>query len=322
MRKNFKRIICFVAVVAVLQSLALLLLTPSGIELIYPFCLRSAAEKIKTESNSYAVYYDMRMNTAEADIIVVGIDENVDTSFDMLGHFTRFVKQYNNVSDILLDLNHVQANLVTFLFQQTDEVKFNSFMNKLKDGTGMSDAFCEYFSVLFFVNTTMTPQKKFNIASYSDNYISDDGIMTAEETEDNRSLAEKLSDKIAESERSALCVVDSRELENGSDFRTELNGLLPDKNILYIQTHYTKSCPSAETHTIYSFPFEPEGVGVYFVDNSELDGIYSYYSFVTEIYGSNKNFENKLNTRSTDYFFVITGDKIVDTDSGDETISG
>lgn len=308
MSKTFRRIICFAAAVILIQSLAVLFLTPRGLELIYPICVRVAAEKIKPDSNTYAVYYDMRSTAAEADVIVVGIDKNVDKTYDMLGHFTRFVKQYNNISDVILDLNDTQATLVDFLFLQSDEVKFNAFISRLENGTGMSKACCGYLSELFFVNSTMSPQKKFSVISYNESNIPD-VFGEIEKPEDTRTLTEKIRDIVLKCSRSVICAVDSRELEYGSGFRDELDSMLDGRKIVYVQTHYTKTCVPSGTHSLYAFPLEPKEAQIYFADNSDLDGFYSYYSFVTELFGSNKALEDKLNTRSSDYFFVITGGK-------------
>ncbi|MGN1409467.1 MAG: hypothetical protein ACI4XJ_04740 [Eubacteriales bacterium] len=322
MSKTFRRIICFAAAVIVIQSIALLFLTPGGIELLYPIHVRASAEKIRPDSNTYAVYYDMRQTASEADVIVVGIDSNVDTTYDMLGHFTRFVKQYNNISNVILDLNDTQATLVDFLFRQSKEIKFNAFLERLENGTGMSKSCCGYLSELFFVNSTMSPQKKFSVISYNESNTPD-VFGETEKPEDTRTLTEKIRDIVLKCPRSVICAVDSRELEYGSSFRDELDSMLVGKKIVYVQTHYTKSCVSGETHTVYAFPFEPENAQVYFVNNSDFDGFYSYYSFVTELFGSNKTLENKLNTRSSDYFFVITGGRSVDNeaDENNENLS-
>lgn len=322
MSKTFRRIICFAAAVIVIQFLALLFLTPSGIELLYPIHVRASAEKIRPDSNTYAVYYDMRQAAAEADVIVVGIDSHVDTTYDMLGHFTRFIKQYNNISNVILDLSDTQATLVDFLFQQSDEIKFNAFLGRLENGTGMSEACCDYLSELFFVDSTMSPQKKFSVISYNKSNTPD-VFGETEKPEDTRTLPEKVRDIVLKCSRSVICAVDSRELEYGSSFRDELDSMLSEKKIVYVQTHYTKSCVSGETHTSYSFPFEPKKAQVYFVNNSDFEGFYSYYSFVTELFGSNKTLDNKLNTRSSDYFFVITGGKSVDneTDENNENLT-
>lgn len=306
MGKKVRRVTVFVVCAVVLQLLCLLFLTPEGIEHLFPLRVRLAAEKIKPESNTYAAYYDMRSDITDADVIVIGVDYNADETYAMLGHFTRFVKQYNNISDVALDLDALQTSIVGLLFRQTDEARFNNLRGRLVDDGGMSAGYSSYMSELFFVNSTMPPNRKFSVVSYSaaDSTNESAAETTAEPAE--KTLAEKAADTVMSAERSVFCAVDSRELEYGSSFREELTAALDGKKIVFVQTHYTEDCTSPETHTIYAFPLSSEG-NVYFVSGRKLEGFYSYYKRVTDLFGANKGLTNRLDTRYTDFFFVATG---------------
>lgn len=305
MGKKVRLLTVFVVCAVVLQLLCLLFLTPEGIEHLLPFRVRLAAEKIKPESNTYAAYYDMRSDITDADVIVIGVDYNADETYAMLGHFTRFVKQYNNISDVALDLDALQTSIVGLLFKQTDEGRFNNLRGRLVDDGGMSAGYSSYMSELFFVNSTMPPNRKFSVVSYSAaNSAYESNAETTEESA--KTLAEKAADTVMSAERSVFCAVDSRELEYGSTFREELTAALEDKKIVFVQTHYTEDCTSPETHTIYAFPLASDGY-VYFVSGRKLEGFYSYYKCVTDLFGSNKGLTNRLDTRYTDFFFVVTG---------------
>lgn len=305
MGKKVRLLTVFVVCAVVLQLLCLLFLTPEGIEHLLPLRVRLAAEKIKPESNTYAAYYDMRSDITDADVIVIGVDYNADETYAMLGHFTRFVKQYNNISDVALDLDDLQTSIVGLLFKQTDEGRFNNLRGRLVDDGGMSAGYSSYMSELFFVNSTMPPNRKFSVVSYSAaNSAYESNAETTEESA--KTLAEKAADTVMSAERSVFCAVDSRELEYGSTFREELTAALEDKKIVFVQTHYTEDCTSPETHTIYAFPLASDGY-VYFVSGRKLEGFYSYYKCVTDLFGSNKGLTNRLDTRYTDFFFVVTG---------------
>lgn len=305
MGKKVRLLTVFVVCAVVLQLLCLLFLTPEGIEHLLPLRVRLAAEKIKPESNTYAAYYDMRSDITDADVIVIGVDYNADETYAMLGHFTRFVKQYNNISDVALDLDALQTSIVGLLFKQTDEARFNNLRGRLVDDGGMSEGYSSYMSELFFVNSTMPPNRKFSVVSYSAaNSAYESNAETTEESA--KTLAEKAADTVMSAERSVFCAVDSRELEYGSTFREELTAALDGKKIVFVQTHYTEDCTSPETHTIYAFPLASDGY-VYFVSGRKLEGFYSYYKRVTDLFGSNKGLTNRLDTRYTDFFFVVTG---------------
>lgn len=305
MGKKVRLLTVFVVCAVVLQLICLLFLTPEGIEHLLPLRVRLAAEKIKPESNTYAAYYDMRSDITDADVIVIGVDYNADETYAMLGHFTRFVKQYNNISDVALDLDALQTSIVGLLFKQTDEARFNNLRGRLVDDGGMSAGYSSYMSELFFVNSTMPPNRKFSVVSYSAaNSAYESNAETPEESA--KTLAEKAADTVMSAERSVFCAVDSRELEYGSTFREELTAALEDKKIVFVQTHYTEDCTSPETHTIYAFPLSSKG-NVYFVSGRKLEGFYLYYKRVTDLFGSNKGLTNRLDTRYTDFFFVVTG---------------
>lgn len=307
MRRTARNIIIFGLAIAVLQGAFQLFFTQSGMEKMLPVFVRVSAEKIKTDSNTYAAYYDMRAETASADIIVIGVDGNVPETYGMLGHFTRFVKQYNNISDIVLDLELLPLSITNILFTQTDEGKYDRVFDKLKNDGGISDEYAEYLAQMFYVNSTMPPNRKFEVSSYSADY--------SDNEYEGLSLAERIAEMTVTAERTSMVVVDSRCLEYGSEFGNELEAALPtDTEVLYIQTHYTSDCISEDTHTKYSFPFAGEST-VYFVTGEKLDGFYSYYRHITDVFGAGKNVYNRLDERYTDYFFVISGSE--DDASGD-----
>ena len=144
MVRTIRGICIFLAAVAAIQGLALLLLTPAGLERIHPFFVRVHAEAFEPSANTYAVYYDTRTEVAEADLIVIGIDGNVSESYDLLGHFTRFVKQYNNYSAILMDLTTSQRMLSNSLLRQSEESRFDKRLEDMRQSTGMAGNFTGY----------------------------------------------------------------------------------------------------------------------------------------------------------------------------------
>lgn len=291
--KNIKRALLFVCAVVVLQGLALLFLTPAGLDIVYQIPLRINAESFKPENNTYVVYYDTRVEISDADLVVVGIDDNIAQSYDVLGHFTRFLKQYNNISAVMLDLDRVGYRIASGLMSEDSEEIFYSKLAALGESVGLSTDYLDYFSELFVVNSTMPPVRKFDIMSYS--------IVGDELT-----LAEQISDAFDKTEKSALCVVDSLELSADSTFRAELDALMHKEKVVYIEVVYTESCESPETHYAVKFPFEADEPTVYFVNNGKFSSYYSYYNKVVGLFGTNKVLKNRLDTRYTDYFFVIS----------------
>lgn len=290
--KKIRLTAIFICAVVVIQGLALLFLTSEGLELVCSVPMRINAERFKPENNTYVVYYDARSEIADADLVVIGIDGNIAESYDLLGHFTRFLKQYNNFSDVMLDLNKTQSSVASKLMDEDEESHFYAKLTTLGESGGLTQDQLDYLSELYAVNATMTPVRKIDLMSYSSN----EGMTTAE----------MITSAVSDVSRSALCVVDAKEFSSDSTLREELDALLPDKNIMYLETLYTKSCPSPETHDTVLFPFEADEPSVYFVNNKDFSSFYNYYGAVVGLFGADKSLDDRLDTRYTDYFFIVS----------------
>ena len=289
MGKTLRRLAVFLLCVAVLQGLAMLFLTPAGLEKVFVVPLRLAGEKFRPDTNTYAVYYNARLDVSKADLIVVGMDFAVAESYDVLGHFTRFVKQSSDISDVLMPLTHNQVAIIGSMLKQTDEDRFNRRVQSLKEQTGLTEDCCDYLSEIFYVNSTMSEAKKFGVRTYFD--------------EEADTLAGKIARSAEASERSVLCVADTRELTD--DFLGELEADLPGKNVLCVKMYYAQNTFSPETHDALVFPLTGQSPACYFFLNRNLEGYYRYYRFVTGLFGHNR--EDPVDTRFPAYFFIIAG---------------
>lgn len=312
MKKQIRHIAKFVAAILIVETLALLFLTPAGLEFIFPPVARVNAEKLSPESNTYAVYYDIRVEVSNADLIVVGMDFGIAESYDLLGHFTRFVKQYNNLSAVLLEITLSQQNLAQNLLAQTEESAFMKRITGLEERTGMPSEYCDYLSELFLINRTMTPIRKMDILTYAVPSESD-YVMNAAELA-AMSKAERVMNVYHSTERSALCAVDCADLATGSDFRTELDSFAEAEglNVMYLQVQYNGSCTDGEGHPSYRFPDYNLEPTVFFVDNAGAAWFYRYYATVAGLKRNNNAVENPLDTRYTDYYFVVVNGTAVE----------
>ncbi len=304
MKTRIRRITKFIAAVLIVQAAALLFLTPAGIDFLFPPVARVNAEKFSPTGNTYAVYYDIRVEVSQADMIVIGMDYGIAESFDLLGHFTRFAKQYNNFSAVLMDMSIAQQNVAQNLFFQDEEGQFLKRLTILQERTGMSSDYCDYMIELFLVNRTMTAIRKLNIYSYAAP-TPEDYVMNAEELA-AMSKAERVMNCYRSTERSALCAVDCTDLMYGSEFRAELDAIAAEEglNILYLQVQYARNCAEGEGHPAYRFPDYNSGPSFFFVDDAKAEWYYRYY---TAIAGANHDqLTDPLDTRFTDHYFVIT----------------
>ncbi len=287
MRKTIRRLALFLAAAAVVQGLAMLFLTPAGLEKIFVVPLRLAGEKFRPDTNTYAVYYEIRREVSEADLIVVGADFAVAESYDVLGHFTRFVKQNNNISDVLLPLTKNQVAVVGSMMKQKDEDKFRKRVDSLMDQGGLSEDCCDYFGEIFYVNTTMADAKKVSVGTYLN--------------EEADTAAGQIAAACREAERTVLCALDNAVLDGG--FREELDAAMAGKTVLYVRMHYTGDCASPETHDSIVFPFA--GGSCYFILSRRMEWFFRYYRLVTGLTGGERT--DPVDTRFTDCFFVISG---------------
>lgn len=304
MKTRIRRITKFVAAVLIAQALALLFLTPAGIDLLFPPVARVNAEKFSPESNTYAVYYDLRVEVSQADLIVVGMDYGIAESFDLLGHFTRFVKQYNNYSAVLLDMTIAQQNVAQNIFFQDEEGQYMKRITILQERTGMSADFCDYLTELFLINRTMTDIRKLNVYSYAAP-TEEDYVMNAEELR-AMSTPERIMENFRSTERSAICAVHTADLMYGSDFRTELDALAEAEgiNVMYLQTQYAGSSAEGEGHPDYRFPDYHTEPTVFLVEDAGADWYYRYYNAVAD--KNRGKLTDPLDTRFTDHYFVVT----------------
>ncbi len=304
MKTRIRRITKFIVAILIVQTAALLFLTPAGIDFLFPPVARVNAEKFSPTGNTYAVYYDIRVEVSQADLIVVGMDYGIAQSFDLLGHFTRFTKQYNNFSSVLMDMSISQQSVAQNLFRQEEEGQFLKRLTILQERTRMSSDYCDYLTELFLINRTMTAVRKLNIYSYAAP-TEEDYVMNFEELS-AMSKAERVINAYRESERSAVCAVSCEDLMYGSEFRTELDAIAAEEglNVLYLQVQYAGNSVQGEGHPAYRFPDYHSEPSFFFVDNAKAEWYYRYYNAIA---GKNHDrLTDPLDTRFTDHYFVIT----------------
>lgn len=303
MKTRVRRIIGFVSAILLIELSAILFLTPRGVETMFPPIARLNAESFVPSGNTYAVYYDIRAEVSQAELIVIGIDYGIAESYDLLGHFTRFVKQYNNISAVMMDMSISQQNVAQNVFLQDEEKSFMKRITTLRERTAMTSDCCDYITELFLVNRTVTAARKLNIYSYAPP-TAEEYVMNAEELL-SMSKAERIMSIYSSTERSALCVVDCDDLMYESELRRELDALAGDDvRIMYIQTQYSGSCADGEGHPEYRFPDYHTEPTVFFVDDTKAQWFKRYYA---AILGSNRvRTESPLDTRYTEHYFAVT----------------
>lgn len=260
---------------------------------MYPYAVRLSAEKVETENNVYSVYYDSRDEIANADIIVLGIDPSLAESHDLAGHFMRYAKQYNNFSTVAMNLTDDQLEAASLLVEEQEEEMYAGFLGKLKNVGGVSEDLCDFISELSFINRTVPGYKKIHIVSLG------------EDEHSAKSCADCIYKKRLESERSVVCIVDTKYFSEDCGFSETLSSLAGTMNVVYVNCEYTKSCASPDTHRIVSFPFERKEGGVYFVSQDKMRGFLDYYKkMLGDAEYSSKDCPQN---QHTEFYFVVSG---------------
>lgn len=295
-RKSRKKaIVIFIAAVLAIHFTAVLFLTENGIARLYPFAVRAYAEELNPSGNSYAVYYNARLTVSESEMIVVGIDPSVAQSYDALGHFFRFAKQYSNIGNVMLETDKMITRQIGRLVISTDEELKSVRTEILKTEFGVSNDFSDFLTELAFVNGTMAPVRKFTVSSSLD----DNGAVSVDK------MYTEFSAMYHETEQTTMAVVDIALLDS-ADFTAALKERFGDR-LLTIKMRYSDD----EEHSRESklnLPFAGRGTKVYFVCGSRLDWFYHYANRMLNFFKGADGFDyaEKITGDNRGFFFVVS----------------
>lgn len=293
-KKGFKQTLIFLAGAFVVFLAASLFLTEAGIARLYPFAVRGQLEEISPSGNSYTVYHGARSAVATADVIVVGIDPEIAQSYDVLGHFMRFAKQYSEIGAVVLAVDDEGAEEINLLLSSESGGIQKGRAALLQNMPRLSVDFVDFVTELAYVNATMTPARKFIAMSYTDG----EGAV----------LSEKLieaHDYATEKHQTCFVVADVELLCDGS-LSASLEEMFGD-DVLILKTRY--SGKDYEGPSALSLPFMGSVPKEYFVSEKHLLGYNRYANSTLNFFrdGENTNYAEKISgVDSNGFFFVIS----------------
>lgn len=307
-RSRIKWIVRLGAAALILHFGMALFLTEGGVARLYPFAVRTAAEELAPSGNAYAVYYDARLAVSESEMIVLGTDFDVAESYDVMGHFLRFVKQYVNVGVVLLDIEEQEAFHAAKLLEETSARNHSLRLSMMRTRFGISRDFADFLSELYYVNATMTPVRKFTVESGRD----EGGTVTADRLYE-AFLTLRSAEKPTGAVQTAMAVVDETMLEDET-FVHALRERFGD-GLLLLKTRYaggpaeTNGESEADASFVslrrFSLPFA--GQGAYFVCGSRLTWFYRYVNWVHDTFGKDDgaDWAEEITGGDRSFFFVI-----------------
>lgn len=308
--KAVKTVAIFISVALLVHFSAVLFLTENGISRLYPFAVRVYAEEFIPSGNSYAVYYNARLAVSESRVIVFGIDKSIAQSYDVLGHFMRFAKQYSNICSLLLDINESAVNQVNKLISESDERRYEARLSVLNNRYGFNTDFSDFLGELRYINATMPPVKKFSVASSLDS----NGNVSIENIYSK--YAEFLSETQSQLKHTVMAVVDINLLDNAG-FMADISEKFGD-SALIIKTRYNDSYTERQTESVdsnasgsvshISFPFSGDKTKTYFVCGERLKWFYDYADRILNFFDGRDNisYSGKITGENKGFFFVIS----------------
>lgn len=292
-KKRIKQPLIFLAAALLVCLGASLFLTEGGIAKLYPLAVRAGMEEFSPSGNSYTVYYNARAKTASSDVIVVGIDPEIAQSYDALGHFFRFAKQYSEISTVLLPVSEGETESINVLLSSaSSEIQGNRLA--LLDSSSFSVDFVDFLTELAYVNATVTPVRKFTAASLLD----ENGTVSA-------GILEKMNAELAGQRKTCFAVVDMDLIENGT-LEIELEEMFGEE-LMLIKTRY--SGRDYDGTSVLKLPFTGSAPKCSFVSAANMSGFNNYANSVLNyVRGGDKvDYAEKISEVEGDgFFFVIT----------------
>ena len=292
-KPGIKTIVIFLAAALLIHGAAALFLTEGGIRRLYPFAVRGYTEELNPSGNSYAVYYNARLAVTENNVLVVGIDPDVAESYDVLGHFIRFVRLYSDIGSIVLDTDRSVTRQIQRMVESTDEEMQLVRAGLLKTQFGVSDDFTDFLTELAYVNATMAPVRKFTASSILD----DDGTVSAD------LLYEQYELTCSGSDHTLLVVVDIDLLDDPA-FTEELESRFTD-GLMILKMRYTngeKGKPST-----LNLPFTGKTFRAYFVCGEQLTWFGEYANRMLNFFRDSApaDYAKAIAGDTREFFFVL-----------------
>lgn len=292
-KSRAKPLLLFIIVALAVHLLAVFFLTEGGLARLYPFVARAYAEELTPSGNSYAVYYDVRLSVAESDILVVGIDPETAQSYDVLGHFIRFAKQYSNIGNIVLAEDRQTMRQIARLVCSTDMELRGVWSELLKSQFGVSDDFADFLEELAYVNGTTPPIRKFTVSSMLD----ENGEISVE------TLYSEFISTFNETGQTTLAAVDISLLDD-AEFSAALESRFGDR-LLILKTRYSDG---ASFDDGLNMPFTGSEPRAYFVCGDRMEWFYDYVNWALNVFsdGNKTDYAEAITGDNQGFFFVIT----------------
>ena len=158
---RLRRAAAFVAAAMLLQALFVVFFTPQGLSRVYPFVLRLKSETIEDDS-SFAEYYTLRGEFADADSFFLGADTYVADSYFVILDYLRFTKRYFEVKNLALGVGESSAAKINACLAAPDAGLEEAFADFRSSGRYTKE-FLDFVRSLCEFNKTLPPKRKLTV---------------------------------------------------------------------------------------------------------------------------------------------------------------
>ena len=160
---HFRRAAIFIAAAMIVQAIFVVFFTPQGLRTVYPYVLRLKSEEIEDDS-SFAEYYDLRNEFADADAFFLGADLSVADSYKVILDYIRFTKRYFDISVVALRVGEMSAEKINACLNAPDDALEAAITDFTTSGRYTTE-FIAFVRSLCEFNKTLPPKRKLSVKS-------------------------------------------------------------------------------------------------------------------------------------------------------------
>ncbi|MBQ7827347.1 MAG: hypothetical protein IJ386_03690 [Clostridia bacterium] len=159
----------FAAIILVLQGLALLFMTPGGLEVIYPYALAVRSDGIKTGDAGIGEYFSLHKDVEDAGIIIIAADLNVDDTYRLASDYLTFLGRFTKISTAALYTSYHRVRNISNASVAGDYTAFAKACNNQRVSKALSDQFFTFLEKIYSLNSKLTPDNKITVAGVKGN---------------------------------------------------------------------------------------------------------------------------------------------------------
>lgn len=163
-KKLIRGVAVFAAIILVLQGLALLFMTPGGLEAIYPYALAVKSDGIKTGDAGIGEYFSLHKDVEEAGIIVLAADLNVEDTYRLASDYLTFLGRFTKISTAAVYTPYNRLRNISVASVAGDYSSFAKACSNQRVSKALPDQLFTFLEKIYSLNSKLTPDNKIAVA--------------------------------------------------------------------------------------------------------------------------------------------------------------